>query len=570
MQSRRLALVHLSVACLAVAAAARADSDFVILGEGNAFWTNNQAAPVCRKLAALQKQHAFQSVSFALTGDWVILPVGHGFYTNKADLPACKKLAELQKGKSTIHCAAFAPSGGWTLLWNQNGNWTIGAIPDAAFQRMQEVAKAGSTLRSLAFGPKGAWVLLFDQTGVRFGNVPDELDKVLNNAIKQNLAVRCVCFAPNGTWICLTSNGWWTSDPNHPASKMIAKLDQQQHSLHWVAVAPEVGAHDFEKWTSVIRRHHEADWPGGYAFAVLQKGKVVAEGAEGWARAPWQPQDPNVKWTVEKPMGVASVSKTVTAVALLRLWEERDKKFSLDAPFWPHIRAICPRASAGAKKVTIRQLLQHKSGFKKVDGCNTPKDVEKLLEQPLEHQPGTNQAYDNNNYYIARLVMEKIGKVEYTSYVKEHVLRPMGITRMETHFEAHQPTCGYGKPGSKGPGFPFNWDCAKTAGPDGWYASIRDMSRFLVGLRDHKVLSPATTKMMYKDLLGWDISYPGWEKNGGWSWDEGKRPNSRAGTLRSSLYHFPDDVDAVMFTNSAAGDDPEVVLRHAWMESMQN
>ena len=83
------------------------------------------------------------------------------------------------------------------------------------------------------------------------------------------------------------------------------------------------------------------------------------------------------------------------------------------------------------------------------------------------------------------------------------------------------------------------------------------------------VLSPATTKMMYKDLLGWDISYPGWEKNGGWSWDEGKRPNSRAGTLRSSLYHFPDDVDAVMFTNSAAGDDPEVVLRHAWMESMQ-
>ena len=350
MQTRRLFFVNFSVACFAVAAAARADSDFVILGEGNAFWTNNQAAPVCRKLATLQKQHAFQSVSFALTGDWVILPLGHGFYTNKADLPACKKLAELQKGKSTIHCAAFAPSGGWTLLWNQNGNWTIGAIPDAAFQTMQEVAKAGSTLRSLIFGPKGAWVLLFDQAGVRFGNVPDELGKVLNNATKQNLAVRCVCFAPDGTWICLTSNGWWTSDANHPASKMIAKLDRQQHSLHWVAVAPEVGAHDFEKWTSVIRRHHEADWPGGYAFAVLHKGNVVAEGAEGWARAPWQPQDPSVKWTVEKPMGVASVSKTVTAVALLRLWEERDKKFSLDAPFWPHIRAICPRASAGAKR----------------------------------------------------------------------------------------------------------------------------------------------------------------------------------------------------------------------------
>jgi len=569
MQTRRFFLVHFSIAFFALAAAARADSNFVILGEGNAFWTNNQAAPVCRKLASLQKLHAFHSVSFALTGDWVILTEGRGFFTNNAELPACKKLADLQKGKTTIHCAAFAPSGGWTLLWNQNGNWTIGAVPDAAFQKMQAVVKAGSTLRSLAFGPNGAWVLLYDQTGVQFGKVPDELGKVLNNAVQQKLMVRCVCFAPDGTWICLTSNGWWTSDRNHPASKMIAKLDRQQHALHWVAVAPDVGAHDFEKWTSVVRQHHQADWPGGYAFAVLHKGKLAAEGAEGWARAPWQLKDPSVKWTVEKPMGVASVSKTVTAVALLKLWEERDKKFSLDGPFWPHIKAVCPRASAGAKKVTIRQLLQHKSGFKKVEGCNTPKDAENLLEQPLEHKPGTNRAYDNNNYYIARLVLEQIGKVQYTAYVKEHVLRPMGITGMETHFEARQPTCGYGKAGSQRPGFPYNWDCAKFAGPDGWYASIRDLSRFLVGLRDQKVLSPATTKMMYKDLLGWDISYPGWEKNGGWSWDEGNKPNSRAGTLRSSLYHFPDDVDAVMFVNSAAGDDPEAILRQAWLQSMQ-
>jgi CubicO group peptidase (beta-lactamase class C family) len=429
--------------------------------------------------------------------------------------------------------------------------------------------KAGSTLRSLGFGPKDAWVLLYDQAGVQFGNVPDDLAKVLNDASRQNQTIHCVCFTPNGAWICLASNGWSTSDPNHPAAKMLAKLDRQHHVLHWVAVAPAVGAHDFEKWTAVIRQHHQADWPGGYAFAVLHKGKVVAEGADGWARAPWQPKEPNVKWTVEKPMGIASVSKTITAVALLKLWEERDKKFSLDGPFWPHIQAICPRAHASVKKVTIRQLLQHNSGFKSVESCNSPKDLEKLLEQPLEHKPGTNKVYDNNNYYIARLVLEQIGKVQYTPYVKEHVLRPMGITRMETHFEASVPTCGYGKPGTKRPGFPFNWDCARFAGPDGWYASIRDLSRFLVGLRDEKVLGSATTKMMYKDLLGWDISYPGWEKNGGWSWDEGKKPNSRAGTLRSSLYHFPDDVDAVMFINSAAGDDPEAVLRQAWMESMR-
>ena len=134
---------------------------------------------------------------------------------------------------------------------------------------------------------------------------------------------------------------------------------------------------------------------------------------------------------------------------------------------------------------------------------------------------------------------------------------------METHFQAQQPTCGYGKPGSSRPGFPFDWNCDATAGPAGWYGSIADLGRFLVGLRDHKVLSAATTDMMYRDLLGWDISHPGWEKNGGWFWDEGTAPGSRAGALRSSIFHFPDDVDAVMFINSDAPNVPAAILGQA-------
>jgi CubicO group peptidase (beta-lactamase class C family) len=569
--SRRanLCVVHFCLGWVVCGAVAQAGGDFVILGERNSFWTNNRNAPVCKELVKLQKQHSFRSVSFTPSGDWVALLEGDGFYTSNVNLSACKKLKELQKAKNVFHCAAFAPTGGWTVLWNQNGNWTEGTIPDAAFQKMQEVVKGGGTLRSIAFGPNGAWVVLFDQTGILCGNVPDDLGKVFDNAIKQNLTVRCVCFTTTGTWICLTSNGWWTSDLDHPASKMIADLDRQHKPLHWVAVAPEVGPHDFEKWEAVIRRECDGKLPGGYAFAVLHKGKVAKEVAEGWARAPWEAEHPGVKWTVHKPMGVASVSKTITAVALLKMWDEHNHKFSLDGAFWPQIKAICPHAHADVQKVTIRQLLQHKSGFKKTDDCTTVQEVEKLLEQPLAHKPGTHQEYHNNNYYIARLVLEQIGKVEYTPYVKEHVLKPMGITGMETHFETHEPTCGYGKQINTRGGYPFEWDCAAKAGPAGWYGSINDLCHFLIGLHDHKVLSVATTNIMYKDLLGWDTSDPGWEKNGGWFWDEGSAPGSRAGAFRSSLYHFPDDVDAVMFMNSETGPPPEDILRQAWIESMQ-
>ena len=110
-------------------------------------------------------------------------------------------------------------------------------------------------------------------------------------------------------------------------------------------------------------------------------------------------------------------------MSLLRLWQETGRRFSLDGPFWPHIKVICPRARDDVRKVTIRQLLQHASGFKKVHDCTSRKNLETLLTQPLAYGPGMHYAYDNNNFYAARLVLEQIGNVKYTFYVKAAVCR---------------------------------------------------------------------------------------------------------------------------------------------------
>lgn len=211
----RPALCFVFFGCLAWSistVAANAAGDFVILGEGNAFWTNNLEAPVSKELIKLQKRHTFRSVAFAPTGDWLILTGGNGFYTSNLKLAATTKLRQLQKPKTDFKCVAFAPDGGWTILWNQNGNWTEGGVPEAAFNKVQEVVKGGGTLRGVAFDPNGAWVVLFDQTGIWCGNIPDDLGKVFDNAIQKGLTVRCVCFTADGNWICLTNNGWWTSD----------------------------------------------------------------------------------------------------------------------------------------------------------------------------------------------------------------------------------------------------------------------------------------------------------------------------------------------------------------------
>ena len=526
---------------------------------------------VCKRLTKLQADNdSFRSVVFEGRGDWVVLTEGNGYSTSQARLPVCEKLAELHENKDTAFkaIAMSASSDAWTIFWNHG--YLASNAPGGSFEKMQEVVKSGGTLRSVSFGPRGEWVVLFGKTGIWCGDIPPSLGKVFENAIKNDLTVHCVCFTTGGTWICLTNHGSWTNNPNHPACKMIAELEKQHEDLRWVAVAPSNGPHDFQKWADYIHEQCANHLPGGYAFLVFQKGRLVASEAEGWARAPFQPGSSSVKWTFGKPMGVASLSKTVTAVALLKLWEETGQKFSLDDPFWPKIRAICPQASASVKKVTIRQLLQHKSGFKKEPDYNSPQDMEKLLTLPLEYPPGTHYAYHNNNFYLARLVLEQIGHVQYTPYVKQHVLEPMGISRMEMHFQAGAPMCGYGKPGTTRPGFPFDWNMEAKGGAAGWYASANDMGRFLLGLRNHKVLGPATTDMMYSDMLGWDNSEPGYEKSGGWLWDEGSGPGSRAGDFYCSMSHFPDDVDAVMFMNYDPPVRPTDLLARAWSLSRED
>jgi hypothetical protein len=62
-------VVPCCLAWIAWAAVARAAGDFIILGERNAFWTNNRAAPVCKELMKQQKQHTFRSVAFTAAGD---------------------------------------------------------------------------------------------------------------------------------------------------------------------------------------------------------------------------------------------------------------------------------------------------------------------------------------------------------------------------------------------------------------------------------------------------------------------------------------------------------------------
>ncbi len=164
----------------------------------------------------------------------------------------------------------------------------------------------------------------------------------------------------------------------------------------------------------------------GYAYAVARKGTIVASAGVNKARSSNDP--PATPWTPDVRINLASVSKAVTAVALLKLFG--DKKLSVDDHFYPFLAASFPSVGPGVVTVTVRNLLTMKSGMV-VDGSLFMADMHAFLatylQQGLVGTPGETYAYSNTNFTILQALIEQLSGTDYVSYVTQNVLIPMGI-----------------------------------------------------------------------------------------------------------------------------------------------
>ncbi len=194
---------------------------------------------------------------------------------------------------------------------------------------------------------------------------------------------------------------------------------------------------------SFIRKHRIP----GAAAAIVRNGRLVYARGFGYADV-----ETNTAVQPASLFRIASVSKPVTAVAVLRLVDEGklaldEKAFERldgDSAFTPH-GAPDPRL----KQVTIRQLLRHAGGwdrdvsfdpmFRSIDiarelNAEPPAGPALVIRymggKPFDFNPGERYAYSNFGYCVLGRLIEKASGQPYETYVKEQVLRPLGITRM--------------------------------------------------------------------------------------------------------------------------------------------
>jgi CubicO group peptidase (beta-lactamase class C family) len=139
------------------------------------------------------------------------------------------------------------------------------------------------------------------------------------------------------------------------------------------------------------------------------------------------------KATVDDPVRVASVSKLVVAIGVLRLVEQGRLDLDSDVSRWLGWSLRSPHHPDQA--VSLRQLLSHTSGIRDHDdqyaiplGGSVQATIGSGSSWDARHGPGANYfAYSNMNFPVVASVMERATGERFDRLMQRLVLRPLNL-----------------------------------------------------------------------------------------------------------------------------------------------
>jgi CubicO group peptidase (beta-lactamase class C family) len=164
----------------------------------------------------------------------------------------------------------------------------------------------------------------------------------------------------------------------------------------------------------------------GLSLAVAQGGEVRHEAGFGFADV-----ENEVPARPETVYRLASVSKPITAAAVLRLAEEG--RLDLDAP----VSRYCPDFPDKAWPVTARQLLSHQGGVRHYRPDEQPitrrftslaEGLALFRDDPLVHEPGTKVLYSTYGYTLLGCAAAGAAGRPFMALLQDAVFAPAGMT----------------------------------------------------------------------------------------------------------------------------------------------
>lgn len=180
--------------------------------------------------------------------------------------------------------------------------------------------------------------------------------------------------------------------------------------------------------TLVASRMEGAGIPG-LSLAIVQDRNIVYEQTYGMADL-----ENSVPVTPRSPFKIASLTKPITAIAVLQLVERG--LVALDRPIGDYLGDL-PSQWRGT---TVRQLLSHSSGLPDYlqapawswrDSWRLQRDHQDVITMaaaaPMTFRSGEGMKYSNTNYYVLGMLIERASGTTYANYLDAHIFKPLGM-----------------------------------------------------------------------------------------------------------------------------------------------
>jgi CubicO group peptidase (beta-lactamase class C family) len=309
---------------------------------------------------------------------------------------------------------------------------------------------------------------------------------------------------------------------------------------------------DFADVDALAAGYQQRGGQPGLAYGIVVGGELVHAAGLGVRYLGGAPPDADTVFRI------ASMTKSFTASAILALRD--DGALGLDdlaEAYVPELRGW-PPVSRDSARVSLRHLLTMTAGFPTDDPWGDRQqglpldEFAKFLAGGVGFNwaPGTRFEYSNLGYAILGRVITAVTGVAYQDYLRDRLLRPLGMTRTgfeAAEFDVSALARGYrrgGPGGSGGEGSPpgsggsrgvvppgeHSWSevefdaCGAFAPMGGVFSCVRDLARWVAGFAaafppgdlhaggPHPVRRATRREMQLPQVLtGWDspAGFPG-------------------------------------------------------------
>ncbi len=294
----------------------------------------------------------------------------------------------------------------------------------------------------------------------------------------------------------------------------------------------------------------------GISFALSKNEQIVYKSGLGFAI-----KEGDLRTKPNHLFRLASVSKQFTTLCIMKLMEQG--KLSVESKvFGPGgilAQEFPNNISVKAAKVTVRNLLEHNSGWtSNPDPMFTTSFKGQTLDERINYmltsaqsEPGSAYSYYNMGFGVLGKIIEKLSGKSYEQYLKE-VLLQAGVTNVHVGGDQSQrrpdEVVYYSQDGTNG----YGNEMQVIAAAGGVIASTEEMLKLLfhvdgkTGIPD--IISPATRTLMLTQSVVYDRYALGWRMNHSYypnSWYHG---GNLAGT--ATMWVMGPNINCVVLCNS--------------------